>query len=157
MLNTFTTPSRGMAVFTNRGGLLWAALSCVLLLIGGLGPQAHAPALSFGVLPGATITTAYVVSGTIYVLLALAGGAGLARYATRPESAARSLRVSLFAGFTGIGCAIFTFTQIVGASPIEGVSAGWGLYFVLVASVSLLMSAGTLMRRHARRPGQMPA
>jgi hypothetical protein len=43
--SSVTTPGRGLSGLANPGALLWAALSCVVLLIGGLGPPAHAAAL----------------------------------------------------------------------------------------------------------------
>jgi hypothetical protein len=142
---------RSLGAVGGEAALWWGALSCMLLLIGGFGPQADASvSLNLGAIASGTITTAYVVSGTIYVILALIAGVGLAIHYTQPRGGVWTLKLGACAGLAAMTCALFTFVQISLPSQVLGVRAGWGLYLVMVASLSLVGATGTLLRRRRR-------
>lgn len=144
---------RPLAALTSaRAGMtfLWAAVSCVLLLVGGLGPQAHSAALNLGELGEGTITQAYVVSGTIYVLAALLAGAGLTAYAMSANPRPWTWKLGLCVAMIGAVGAGFSLLQISGTSQVAPVSAGWGVHVALAASISLVASLAVLAHRAKR-------
>ncbi|MGA2013324.1 MAG: hypothetical protein ABSH51_22685 [Solirubrobacteraceae bacterium] len=104
------------------------AISCPLLVVDGLGPQAHARGVDFGDLAGSPITTPHIVSGKLYVIVVLIATGGLATIPNTTRPVQWKLRLCLFRGMTGMIVAIFSRRQISRTSQIAPAKAQSGLY-----------------------------
>jgi hypothetical protein len=128
----------------------WSAISCALLLIGGILPQANSATVGLGPFGSATFDTGYVVSGKIYVCAALLAAGGLVAFHRQADPARWTIKLKAIAALAAMMCSLFSYLEISETSQITPVTAGFGLYVVLVASQPDRRLRKAAARRQAR-------
>lgn len=120
---------------TRQPGTFWSTAACVaVLVIGSVGPWATAGVISVAGTDG---------DGVITLILALAAGAALVRYATAGDR--RALVGAAVCGAVSAAIGVYDFVEIQSqGGELLSLSPGWGLYLTVISSVGLAGTAVVL-------------